>query len=199
MDIFTEELENIIIERAKNINYNLLDFNFEQLYNFMISDKNSSKLKEYVTARIANYDILPGKHGRDCISQDEIKKEIKPESYYNTAKRGTGHFSDYTFSRFQKDLDYELQIVSSLFFNHKVIYVVEFPISDVKDVLADKLYQQCVEKGNRYCRTCGWDYTHWVESDNLIVYYLDKQIIEMKKDEGINLLVSPFYKKLLEL
>lgn len=193
----SEELLNLFVMKSKGINNKLLCGHLLEMYNFCMLDRNSSSLKEYITASVANYSILPGKLGRDCVDTKDNSIEIKPQTFYGKPCSGNVHFSDYTLNRLEKDSNDNLLIVNSLFCYDKLVYVVEFPISILYNKLKEKLNKICVIEKNRYCRSCGWSYTDWIDYENLKIHFLDKSFLVRSTLNGTRIIPNKFLGKLL--
>ena len=173
---------------------------FEELYREYMADANSSSLREQITAAVAGCKSLPGKLGRDAIDINGKQKEIKPKNW-NGKKRtdGSGCFNDYTRKRWEKDCSVNLPIISSLFAEGMLIYVVEFTFDTIADRLNEQIVRICEEQGNRYVRSCSWTYRNWIDYPMLKVHYINKDLLEEHYQYGEGVVVGPFYKKLLAL
>jgi hypothetical protein len=117
-----KELNGFLIDKSKD---NLIAI-FNDLLTTYINDKNSSTLREYITASICSYSHSEAKIGyngyRQTTISGEIKNifcEVKPKNInsreiekYKKGERASkpsllnagGNFTDYTWSRFDKDL-----------------------------------------------------------------------------------------------
>tara|TARA_B100000963_G_C22636245_1_gene677782 strand:+ start:4353 stop:4946 length:594 start_codon:yes stop_codon:yes gene_type:complete len=170
---------------------------FEELYNEYMADSNSSSLREQITAAVAGCKTIPGKLGRDAIDINGIEKEIKPKNYTGKRTNGSGCFNDYTRNRYERDLSVNLPIISSLFAEGMLIYVVEFKFDSISNRLNDQIVRICEEQGNRYVRSCSWTYAHWIDDPDLIVHYINKDLLKEHYQYGEGVVVSPLYKKLI--
>lgn len=195
--ILSKELLDLFTAKSKGISEALLNEHLLEMYNFCMFDKNSSRLKEYITASVANYSILPGKLGRDCVDLKNRPVEIKPQTFYGKKCSGNVHFSDYTLTRLEKDNDDNLLIINSLFYYDKLIYAIEFPITIIYNKLKEKLYKSCIIENNRYCRSCGWSYIDWINYKNLKVHFLDKSFLVRSTLNGKKIIPYNFLGKLL--
>ncbi len=173
---------------------------FEELYREYMADANSSSLREQITAAVAGCKSLPGKLGRDAIDINGKQKEVKPKNW-NGKKRtdGSGCFNDYTRKRYEKDLCVNLPIISSLFAEGMLIYVVEFRFEAIAQRLNDQIIRICEEQGNRYVRSCSWTYSNWIDNPDLVVHYINKDLLKEHYQYGEGVVVGPFYKKLMLL
>ena len=172
---------------------------FEELYSEYMSDANSSSLREQITAAVAGCKSLPGKLGRAAIDINGREKEIKPKNYTTKRHNGGGCFNDYTRKRYEKDLSVNLPIISSLFAKGMLIYVVEFKFDAVADRLDEQIIRVCEREGNRYVRSCSWTYSNWIDNPDLIVHYINKDLLKEHYQYGEGVVVGPLYKKLMLL
>ena len=172
---------------------------FEELYREYMADANSSSLREQITAAVAGCKSLPGKLGRDAIDINGREKEIKPKNFTGKRTNGGGCFNDYTRKRYEKDLCVNLPIISSLFAEGMLIYVVEFRFETIADRLNDQIVRICEEQGNRYVRSCAWTYSNWIDNPDLVVHYINKDLLKEHAHYGEGVVVGPFYKKLMSL
>ena len=172
---------------------------FEEIYTEYMSDPNSSSLREQITAAVAGCKTIPGKLGRDAIDINGIEKEIKPKNYTGKRTNGGGCFNDYTRKRWEKDCNVNLPIISSLFAEGMLIYVVEFTFDTIADRLDEQITRICEEQGNRYVRSCSWTYANWIDYPMLGVHYLNKELLKEHYQYGEGVVVGPFYKKLMNL
>jgi len=173
----SKQLQQVILDYAtgKQINVDPLLLELLQIY---MNDKNSSTMRELVTVILAGYDPIPGKLGRDAIDPVTKKeKECKPKNYSGTAQRGEGCFNDYTRDRFNKDVNENLDIVSSLFIDDKCAFVAEYSIDAVKDKLDKQIHEKCEVKQNSYVRSASWAYDSWVNHDSVKIHYIDMDLI----------------------
>ena len=172
---------------------------FEELYKEYMSDPNSSSLREQITAAVAGCKTIPGKLGRDAIDIDGREKEVKPKNYTGKRTNGGGCFNDYTRKRYEKDLNVNLPIIASLFYDGMLVYVVEFKFDAIADRLDEQIIRVCEGEGNRYVRSCSWTYSNWIDNPDLIVHYINKDLLKEQYQYGEGLVVGPFYKKLMQL
>ena len=172
---------------------------FEELYREYMADANSSSLREQITAAVAGCKSLPGKLGRDAIDINGHEKEVKPKNYTTKRHNGGGCFNDYTRKRYEKDLSVNLPIIASLFAKGMLIYVVEFTFDCIADRLDEQIVRISEEQGNRYVRSCSWTYSNWIDHPDLIVHYINKDLLKEHAHYGEGVVVGPFYKKLMNL
>jgi hypothetical protein len=172
---------------------------FEELYSEYMSDANSSSLREQITAAVAGCKSIPGKLGRDAIDINGVEKEIKPKNYTTQRHNGGGCFNDYTRKRYEKDCNVNLPIIASLFAKGMLIYVVEFKFESIAQRLNDQILRICEEQGNRYVRSCSWSYANWIDDPDLVVHYINKDLLKEHYQYGEGVVVGPLYKKLMLL
>ena len=172
---------------------------FEELYKEYMSDPNSSSLREQITAAVAGCKTIPGKLGRDAIDINGIEKEIKPKNYSGKRTNGGGCFNDYTRKRYERDLNVNLPIISSLFAEGMLIYVVEFKFDAIAIRLDGQITRICESEGNRYVRSCSWSYANWIDDPDLVVHYINKDLLKEHYQYGEGVVVGPLYKKLMLL
>ena len=172
---------------------------FEELYREYMADANSSSLREQITAAVAGCKSLPGKLGRDAIDINGREKEVKPKNFTGKRTNGGGCFNDYTRKRYEKDLNVNLPIIASLFAEGMLIYVVEFKFESIADRLDEQIIRVCEREGNRYVRSCSWTYSNWIDNPDLIVHYINKDLLKEHAHYGEGVVVGPFYKKLMSL
>ena len=171
----------------------------EERYSEYMSDANSSSLPEQITASVAGCKSIPGKLGRDAIDIDGNEKEIKPKNYTGKRTNGGGCFNDYTRKRYEKDLYVNLPIIASLFAEGMLIYVVEFKFESIASRLNDQIVRICEEQRNRYVRSCSWTYSNWIDNPDLVVHYINKDLLKEHYQYGEGVVVGPLYKKLINL
>ena len=172
---------------------------FEELYREYMADANSSSLREQITAAVAGCKSLPGKLGRDAIDINGREKEIKPKNFTGKRTNGGGCFNDYTRKRYEKDLDVNLPIIASLFAEGMLIYVVEFKFESIANRLDEQIIRVCEREGNRYVRSCSWTYSNWIDNPDLVVHYINKDLLKEHYQYGEGVVVGPLYKKLMNL
>ena len=164
-----------------------------------MADANSSSLREQITAGVAGCKSLPVKLGRDAIDINGREKEVKPKNFTGKRTNGGGCFNDYTRKRYEKDLCVNLPIISSLFAEGMLIYVVEFKFESIANRLDEQIVRVCEREGNRYVRSCAWTYSNWIDNPDLVVHYINKDLLKEHAHYGEGVVVGPFYKKLMLL
>ena len=172
---------------------------FEELYVEYMNDSNSSTLREQITAAVAGCKSIPGKLGRDAIDINGVEKEIKPKNYTTQRHNGGGCFNDYTRKRYEKDCNVNLPIIASLFAKGMLIYVVEFRFEAIANRLNEQIIRVCESEGNRYVRSCSWTYSNWIDNPDLVVHYINQDLLKEHYQYGEGVVVGPLYKKLMSL
>ncbi len=199
-----KELNELLLDKSKN---NLISVLIDLLTTY-INDKNSSTLREFITVSLSGYNHLEGKIGYNGYKQTSISKgktikcEAKPKNYdteqlkkYKQGKRksipsklnGNGNFTDYTFGRLERDIKENPNMLISGFVDGKLIYILEFPFNNKPFVY--KLRQQLNKRfikgdiSGQYLRSAYFNYSNFVETNNLrIVYLLKKGELDNYKD-----------------
>ncbi len=134
------------------------------------NDKNSSKYREDVTKIVVGLRPSEGKKGYD---DDFAAIEVKPSNVTDTGKLdGKGNFSDLTWARHHKYLADDLRMLISGFQNGKLLFIVEFPYTSIKDrveyILNKKLPNGDI-KGT-YVRTVAFTYKHWMNQPHKVIF-----------------------------
>ena len=171
----------------------------EELYREYMADANSSSLREQITAAVAGCKSIPGKLGRDAIDVNGNEKEIKPKNFTGKRTNGGGCFNDYTRKRYEKDVNVNLPIIASLFAKGMLVYVVEFRFEAIAARLDEQIIRICEREGNRYVRSCSWTYSNWIDNPDLIVHYINKDLLKEHAHYSEGVVVGPLYKKLMSL
>lgn len=163
-----------------------------------LCDKNSSSVREGITAHICGYDWSQDKHHYDAGKRHPhnpdviIPVEIKPKLFNGTTKNcGEGNFSDLQLKKVQQMKDDNLLMVVSLFAYTRLVYVIEFPFSAIHDRIY-KFVKNKIELGNRYCRNAIFGYNDYINCEEFRIVYLDKPRLL-----GYNCTNKPFTKALL--
>ncbi len=195
------KLNNYLLDKSKN---NLIAV-LVDLITMYINDKNSSTLRELLTVTLAGYKHTEGKTGYNGYRQSVYGKplmcEAKPKNVENGKKRklnGGGNFTDYTFSRLERDLGANLNMLVSGFVNGKLIYILEFPFNC--ETFVAKLRQQLSKrfpKGDvvdQFLRSASFSYRDFIKCNGLKVIFCLKKS-ELKKYK--NSIVGEFYEFLV--
>jgi len=161
-----------------------------QLIEETANDSNSSKFREDVTKWIVGLETSEKKLGYD---DDFHPIEVKPKNFTGRAKLdGGGQFNDFTWKRHEKYSRDEVTMLISGFYYGRIIFVIEFKYSDIKEKI-EKHLNRLLPNGdepNRYVRSANFSYNNWKES-NFVVKYKSPNIAEYK-----NAIVGKLYKLL---
>ncbi len=211
-----KELNSFLLDKSKD---NLIAI-FNDLLTTYINDKNSSTIREFITTTISGYMHHESKIGYNGYRQSTISSidceycEVKPknidrldlEKYKNGEKKSIqrlnagGNFTDYTWERFNKDLESNLNMLISGFIDGKLIYIFEFPFKNkdfVKKLKSqlEKAFPNKVRKSGTFLRSANFDFKDFIFSNNFkINFILSKEELE-KYIEFFN---GNFYKELIK-
>jgi hypothetical protein len=154
----------------------------KNLFLSILSDPNSSMMREAITVYASGYEWNSEKLGVDAINNKTKQPiEIKPKLHHKGQCNGGGNFSDYTYDRLYKDYKKNLAIVCSLFSNDKLMYVLEFPFSVLYETLKKQLDQKITVEGNRYCRSASFSWKNYMDSEDIKIHYIDLSLIKKYK------------------
>lgn len=141
-----------------------------QLIDSIANDSNSSMYREDITNIMSNREPSKGKHGYD---HDSEPIEIKPKNFTGGKKLdGGGQFNDFTWRRHNKHIDDNVLMSVSGFHYGKLIFIVEFPYSELTERLESQL-SRLLPNGdvtNIYVRSCNFSYLNWKDSDFNLVW-----------------------------
>ncbi|MFC1874608.1 hypothetical protein ACFLY3_00400 [Chloroflexota bacterium] len=199
-----KELNDYLIGKSKdNIIGMLVD-----LITMYINDKNSSTIREFITVTLAGYNHKEGKIGYNVFKQDAfvhgktLMCEAKPKNCDTNSDniyklRGAGNFSDYTFSRLERDSKEDcLNMLVSGFIDGKLIYILEFPFKyeNFISILRKQLLKRFPggkDIPNEYLRSAEFHYKHFIDCPELkIIYLIEKD----KLGDYKPYIVRDFYK-----
>jgi hypothetical protein len=171
----SQELQSFLNSLSKpTLMSTLIDF-----LTIYFNDKNSSKLRELATLYIAGYEPIEeklGYNGYKLTVGAKVYCEVKPVNT-NSVKRklnGGGSFNDYTFERFEKDRNQNLNILVSGFVNGKLVYILEFPFSCICDRIERQLKRKFPEgerKPGEYLRSASFTFNDYKNCTDLKVIY----------------------------
>lgn len=148
-----------------------LDPGYRNLFLAILSDSNSSMLREAMVLRMLNYISYPEKHGMDGYCPVTGKqKEVKPRFIVEGQKLGaSGKFNDITTDLLNKKDGCD--VICAAFYEGRFLYVVEFPYELIKPVLQKKVDNAVV--GRRVQSDFSWrDY----DSDKLRIWYFNEAL-----------------------
>ena len=143
------------------------------------NDKNSSKYREDITKLVVGLRPSEGKLGYD---DDTQPIEVKPHNYTGTDKLcGKGNFSDFTWKRHHKYMGDKVVMLVSGFNRGKLLYVIEFPYSNLQERVEHQLKQKLPNgdvKGT-YVRNTQFQYNHWSDKQ-YVVRYVHPKLSQLK-------------------
>lgn len=152
-----------------------------ELLTTYINDKNSSTIREALSVTLAGYTHNPEKLGFNGFRQNSFGKpincEAKPKnirSNENKKLNGGGNFTDYTWARFHKDKQENLNLLISGFLDGKLLYLFEFPFNDIYflkhlESQLNKKFPNGDIKG-LYLRSASFSFTHYKNAEIHIIY-----------------------------
>lgn len=181
---------------------------FTDLLTTYINDRNSSRLREYITVVTAGYTHSEGKIGFNGYKQSSvvggkpIACEAKPRNIFTDDFRsfaegkrktkpallnGGGNFTDYTPARLKKDKRENPMMLSSGFIDGKLIYILEFPFtthSFIKKlkIQLEKAFPNGVRRNGVFLRSAIFDFRDYTAARTIrVVYRLPMQELEEYK------------------
>jgi hypothetical protein len=135
-----------------------------------LNDKNSSTLREAITADVCGYEWISEKLGYDAIDTSNNKfKEIKPKLTKGKYS-GNGNFSDLNRQRLIKMISDNSDVVCSLFNDCKLVIVFEFKLNQIYEKLNKQVIEKCEKKGQDYVRSANFSITD-IDGDIKVHYY----------------------------
>ncbi|MDR0977996.1 MAG: hypothetical protein LBL71_03050 [Endomicrobium sp.] len=212
-----KELSAFLLDKSKD---DLIAM-FNDLLTVYINDKNSSALREFITTAVAEYEHNKSKLGYNGFKQITVYGEqstkvceVKPKNIntydilkYERKERSKpavlnagGNFTDYTWSRFDKHMNDNPNLLVSGFINGRLIYIFEFPfniepfVRNLRRQL-EKKFPNRIRKEGDYLRSASFTYKDFIfDCHNKKKYLLQKEeLLKYKK-----FFDSKFFKKLLE-
>ena len=162
------------------------DDDYKNLFLTFATDNNSSTVREQVTLHYLGYQPYQEKHGADGVdTKTGRQKEVKPRFLHDGKLGNSGNFNDMTLELLEKKKDYD--IITSLFYQSRLVYVAEFPMS----VIFEKLKKPIVNAKLGKRVVCQFNYKDY-NSDELRIHYYNKNVVD-----AINCLSKP-HKIMLE-
>jgi hypothetical protein len=141
-----------------------------------LSDKNSSTLREAITANICGYKWSSEKLGYDAFDESrQLPVEIKPKLKTKSGFNGNGNFSDLTPEKVNEMLQNNLIMVSSLFHNSQLIHVIEFPFLVIHPVIEKQVFEKCVINKQKQARSANFSSKDYHDSD-IKIHYLNAEL-----------------------
>ena len=163
------------------------------LITIYLNDKNSSKIREMITAWIAGYETSHEKLGYNGFKLEidtgnKVFGEIKPQNTENIKRKlkGGGNFSDYTPERFKNDLKNNPNIIVSGFVNGFLIYILEIPFECLSECLKQQLKKKfglkLQRKSGEYLRSAIFSFKDYKKCKNIKLIYLNQQNLQKFQD-----------------
>jgi hypothetical protein len=166
------------IEIATKVFLGELSLDEAKLYdNLMLSymsDQNSSTIRERTTLHFLNYQVFETKHGPDGFCpQTGRHKEVKPIYVGDSKKKvgNSGNFNDMTLDLLEEKVN--MDVICSLFYNFRFVYVVEFPFTDIYDRIKSTIVNKPL--GKRV--VCSFGYKDY-DTDNISIHYYNEKLAE---------------------
>jgi hypothetical protein len=150
-----------------------LDPGYRNLFLAMLSDSNSSMLREAMVLRMLNYTSYPEKHGMDgYCSLTGKQKEVKPKFIVEGQKIGanSGNFNDMTNELLDKKDGCD--VICAGFHEGRFLYVIEIPYEVIKSKLKTRVDSARI--GKRV--VCEFGYKNY-DHDSLQIKYLNENLI----------------------
>lgn len=212
---YTKESHQILSNKILDLSKETIKSCLIDLLTIYINDKNSSTLREYLTVTIAGYTHNNSKIGYDGYKLStpnvSLNCEAKPKNIcsqdfrdYNEGKRqskpsklnGGGNFTDYTWARFEKDKQSNLNMLVSGFVDGKIIFIIEFPFCS--EHFTERLSNQLTKKfpdgdiEGYYLRSASFSFKDYKDDSYSIIYiaknicdyetYVEKELFNILKD-----------------
>ena len=157
------------------------------LITLSINDKNSSKIREMVTVLMANYIPTEEKIGYDGYKISQGTKfdfiEVKPKNIYtksdgklNSKLDGSGNFTDFRWSKFQRIKNDNISMIISGFSHGKIIYIIKFKFNSHSFLknLERQLIKRFPNKKDiegQWLRSARFGFNHYKDSKSLELIY----------------------------
>lgn len=159
------------------------DDDYKNLAMTYASDNNSSTVREAVTLYYLGYESYTEKKGPDGFDpKTGRKKEVKPQYIRSDSKKTPtfgGNFNDMTLELLEKKKDWD--VICSVFVDTLLLCIVEFPLIIIYDRLRESILTQTEKKRKRI--TCNISHTWYKDSDQLIIHYYNKDVINKYKSK----------------
>jgi hypothetical protein len=153
-----------------------------------ISDCNSSSIREAVTLHYLKYQSYDSKHGFDGFDPTTGRqKEIKPRFFTDKKVSLGGNFNDLTLSLLEKKKDCD--IICSSFMANDLLFIVEFPISDIYERLKIPIIN--AKLGKRI--VCPFSYKDIINSTQVKIHFYNEEVIN--KTNCLTTSLARFFKE----
>lgn len=191
---------------------------FSDLLTIYINDKNSSTIREFLTVSLAGYTHNTKKIGfngfKQITADKAINCEAKPKNlqtsdfleYKNGLRKnapsklnGGGNFTDYTWARFLKDKNSNLNMLTSGFIDGQLIYLLEFSFNDQN--FTNNLEKQLNKKfpngdvSGYYLRSASFSFKNYQNADIKIIFNQSKEVLNANKEYIDKILFDFLYQK----
>jgi len=153
------------------------------IVDFYANDLNSSTIRHLATLWKAGYIPEDGKlgyagespQGKPCLVKT---MNISNRSVNSTRKLdGGGSFSDLTHERFDKLIEADANVLVSGFCHGRLMYVFEFPLDFIRDVIDQRLAQLPEpHEPNEYARSSKFNYSDYGNNPEIGVKYISPDI-----------------------
>ncbi len=162
------------------------------LLTLYMNDKNSSKLREMITAVISGYEFTTEKLGYNGYKMSapggtKVFCEIKPKNIDSCERKklnGGGTFNDYTPERLKKDTQENPYILTSGFAKGRLLFILEFPFTCLKGKIETQLRRKFGDSMNRragdYLRSASFSFKDYKECKHLRKVYVSPHIDDFK-------------------
>lgn len=173
------------------------------LIKITINDKNSSNLREMITAVLTGYIPNEEKIGYDGYKiENGIKKnfiEIKPKNIYtkengklNSKLNGSGNFTDFRWAKLERIKKDDIYMVISGFSHGKIVYILKFKFNtnDFLNKLERQLIKRFPEKKDiegQWLRSATFGFKDYKNAESLELIYKCQDIENHKKEITKNL------------
>jgi len=174
-----------------------LESSLLDLLTMYMNDRNSSTLRETITVSLSGYTLHEKKLGFNGYRQSAPDKqkeycEAKPVNVrfdeeskkYKRLLQGGGNFSDYTFERLEKDLQFNPRMLVSGFADGKLLYILSFPFSCLEQSLRAQLTKQFPNgkrSTNTFLRSANFSYKDYKDCSQLKLIYVSADIDKFAK------------------
>ena len=145
-----------------------------------------------ITAVISGYEFSTEKLGYNGYKMavpggTKVFCEIKPKNVDDCEKKklnGGGTFNDYTPERFEKDIKENPYILASGFAKGKLLFILEFPFTCLKDKIESQLKKKFGEDMERssgeYLRSASFSFKDYKNCKHLKRIYVSPYITRFK-------------------
>lgn len=145
-------------------------------------DPSTGTLRELASIFLSGAKNDEGQHGYDGW-RGNLPIECKPVIHYKNGSpksaNGHGSINDHSMKRHLQFTEDDLIMQQSQFFDGICAWIIEFPYTDSKFYLhMEKQLRRGDDPKENLRRVCGrFTYKHWWESPNLVIRYINKELI----------------------